>query len=296
MQADKTFKRSATSDLSQGTEQIWLRCAFRNALGSNADAMLSDAREAHGSAGEVIYETGDGSDPPFAVVTQGLVRVYAMSTVGRQATIRYPVAGDVIGLPLLLAPSIIGSGVSLAVQSLTECTFLNLSPERFRQIASADARCMWPLFSVLACSMMHGYHLLSHNVFQPVRARVARHMLDLSDKHGNLLVVQASQQDIADAIGSVREVVSRAIISLRDEAIIRRSDGVYVICDPARLHAAALDNSIAARAPASAVTPCGGISRFTASRPECAESSTEVRVTQTRSHLPNMLRFGKRAT
>jgi CRP-like cAMP-binding protein len=165
-----------------------------------------------------------------------------MSAVGRQATIRYAVAGDVIGLPLLLAPSIIGSGSALAVQALTESTLLKLSPQRFRQIVSADARCMWPLFSVLACSMMHGYHLLSHNVFQPVRARVARHMLDLSDKHGNLLVVHASQQDIADAIGSVREVVSRAIISLRDDGIIRRNDGIYVICDPTRLHEAAVDN------------------------------------------------------
>jgi CRP-like cAMP-binding protein len=242
MQADKTFKRAATSRLSQMSEQIWSRCAFRNALGSNADAMLSDAREAHGSAGEVVYEMGDGSDPPLVVITQGLVRIYTISPVGRQATIRYAVAGDVIGLPLLLAPSIIGSGAALAVQSLTKCTFLNLSPARFRQIASADARCMWPLFSILACSMMHGYHLLSHNVFQPVRARVARHMLDLADKQDDLLVVHASQQDIADAIGSVREVVSRAIVSLRDEGIIRRNDRVYVICDPARLHEAAVDN------------------------------------------------------
>jgi CRP-like cAMP-binding protein len=242
MQADKALTRDATSDLSQAAEQVWSRCALRTALGSNADAMLIDAHEARWSAGEVIYEMGDGSDPPLAVVIQGLVRTYTMSPVGRQATIRYAVAGDVIGLPLLLAPSIIGSGAALAVQSLTECTFLNLSPQRFGTIASADARCMWPLFSALACSMMHGYHLLSHNVFQPVRARVARHLLDLSDKHGNLLVVHASQQDIADAIGSVREVVSRAIMSLRDEAIIRRGDRVYVICDPTRLHAAALDN------------------------------------------------------
>ncbi len=227
MQADNIVKRAPASDLSPVTEQIWLKSSLRSALGGNADAMLREARESHGSAGEVIYETGDGSDPPFAVVTRGLVRIYAMSTVGRQATIRYAVAGDAIGLPLLLAPSIIGSS-ALAVQTLTDCTLLNLSPERFRQIASADARCM--------------YHLLSHNVFQPVRARVARHMLDLSDKHGNLLLVRASQQDIADAIGSVREVVSRAIISLRDEGIIRRGDRAYVICDPTRLHEAALDN------------------------------------------------------
>ncbi len=242
MQADKIYRRAVSPALSPLTEQIWLTTDLRTALGGNADAMLTDAKEAHGVAGEVIYEMGDGSDPPFSVVIQGLVRIYAMSSVGRQATLRYAVAGDVIGLPLLLAPSIMGSGSALAVQAMTDCTLLILSPERFREIASADARCMWPLFSVLACSMMHGYHLLSHNVFQPVRARVARHMLDLSDKQGKLLVVHASQQDIADAIGSVREVVSRAIISLRDEGIIRRDERVYVICDPTRLHEAAVDN------------------------------------------------------
>jgi CRP-like cAMP-binding protein len=141
MLAGKAFKRAASSDLSQASQQIWSKCALRSALGSNADDMLSDSRETHGSAGEVIYEMGDGSDPPFAVLTHGFVRIYAMSSVGRQATIRYVVAGDVIGLPLLLAPSIIGSGAALAVQSLTECTFSLPSLVAQRVSTGARARC-----------------------------------------------------------------------------------------------------------------------------------------------------------
>jgi CRP-like cAMP-binding protein len=79
-------------------------------------------------------------------------------------------------------------------------------------------------------------------VFQPVRARVARHMLDLSHVDAGQTVVNASQQTIADAIGSVREVVSRVIVQLRDHGIIHRADGHYVICDMRRLLVAATED------------------------------------------------------
>jgi CRP-like cAMP-binding protein len=62
-------------------------------------------------------------------------------------------------------------------------------------------------------------------------------MLDLAERDAGQLVVAASQQDIADAIGSVREVVSRAVLWLRDEGLIRRSGRVYVLDNPAGLHA-----------------------------------------------------------
>jgi biotin operon repressor len=48
--------------------------------------------------------------------------------------------------------------------------------------------------------------------------------------------VHASQQNVADAIGSVREVVSRAMLQLRDEGLIARIDDGYEILDAAALH------------------------------------------------------------
>ena len=49
------------------------------------------------------------------------------------------------------------------------------------------------------------------NMFLPVQARVARHLIDLASLQDDVLVVTAGHQEIADAIGSVREVVSRAL-------------------------------------------------------------------------------------
>jgi hypothetical protein len=49
-------------------------------------------------------------------------------------------------------------------------------------------------------------------------------------------VVQASHQDIADAIGSVREVVSRTLARLEVEGLVRRVAKVVVLQDPPQLH------------------------------------------------------------
>lgn len=213
---------------------IWQGCALRKALGVNADELLADAREQVFEFGEVVYDMTDTS--PLILIVKGLVRVYCTSAQGRQATVRYAVPGNVVGLPFVLAPEIMAESEKFAVQALSRSHVLSFSPRTFRRVAQSNAQNMWPLFRELAESMITGQRLLSQNVFQPIRVRVARHMLDLSEKRENGLVVTVSQQDIADAIGSVREVISRVIVQLRDEGLIRREDGAYVIVDPTRLH------------------------------------------------------------
>jgi CRP/FNR family transcriptional regulator len=75
-----------------------------------------------------------------------------------------------------------------------------------------------------------------NNVFLSVRQRVARHLLDLAVQEQPAgLVVHASHQDIADAIGSVREVVSRVIRELRTEGLVTRSGDTIVLPNPAGL-------------------------------------------------------------
>lgn len=207
---------------------------MRKALGPSADELLTDAREEMFELGEIVYEMKDA--PPLILIATGLVRVYCTSSQGRQATLRYAVPGHVVGLPLVLAPETM-AGDKFAVQALSSCRVLHFSSRTFKRVAQSNVQNMWPLFHELAESLVAGQHLLSQNLFQPIRVRVARHLLDLSEMRGTGLVVAASQQDIADAIGSVREVISRAIVQLRDEGLIRREEGVYVIVDPARLHA-----------------------------------------------------------
>jgi CRP/FNR family transcriptional regulator len=66
---------------------------------------------------------------------------------------------------------------------------------------------------------------------------VARHLLDLaSGQHdADALRVPISQQELADAVGTVREVVVRVLRELRDEGVVETGRAGIVISDPVRL-------------------------------------------------------------
>lgn len=224
--------------LSPGVEALWHACAFRKVLGRYADEMLLDAVECPTPAGEELHLADmSSSSRTLVFIAEGSVRVYTTSAQGRQATVRYAHKGDVVGLATLLAPaSVMGDGDVLAVQAMSACHLVRMSTQRFRQIAARDPDIMWGLFSELASTLISSQQMLAENVFQPVRSRVARHLLDMARDQDGRLIVQASPQDIADAIGSVREVVSRATLRLREEGVIERLGTAYVIVDSRRLH------------------------------------------------------------
>jgi CRP/FNR family transcriptional regulator len=79
-----------------------------------------------------------------------------------------------------------------------------------------------------------------------VRQRVARHLLDLASarvgeppasdhRAGRELIVQVSQQDLANAVGTVREVVVRVLRELRQDGVVRTERDRIVLLEPARL-------------------------------------------------------------
>ncbi len=71
------------------------------------------------------------------------------------------------------------------------------------------------------------------NAFGPVPQRVAAHLLDLASAQlhpRGRLVAHVSQQEIADAVGSVREVVARVLRDFRVAGIMATSsDGVLIL-------------------------------------------------------------------
>jgi CRP/FNR family transcriptional regulator, cyclic AMP receptor protein len=77
------------------------------------------------------------------------------------------------------------------------------------------------------------------NTFGSVKQRVAVHLLDLASakqrRHGPL-VARVSQQELADAVGSVREVVARVLRDFRVDQLIATSVDSIQILDAARLH------------------------------------------------------------
>ena len=80
-------------------------------------------------------------------------------------------------------------------------------------------------------------HELARNTFWPVRRRLGRHLLDLAAdaQQDEGLLVTASHQELADHIGTVREVVARTLGALRTDGYIETEGHVIRL-----LHADAL--------------------------------------------------------
>lgn len=193
------------------------------------DRLLDSAHLVVLAPGEVVY-WGRPDDHALLLVVDGVLRVYA-SVPTRQVTIRYAAQGEVVGLPGLLA-----GGGAVMVQALTTGRVLRFVPERFAAIAEREVELAWPLAKYMARQAFQFKDTLAANIFLPVRARVARHLLDLAERGSDGLIVTASYQDIADAIGSVREVVSREISRFKAAGIVDRVPAGVFLTDPSALH------------------------------------------------------------
>lgn len=179
------------------------------------------------AAGGVFYRPGE----PVGIhlVADGLVRVSMASEEGRQVTVRYARRGDVLGVPVTMAGS-----ASVTAQAVTDAVVVATRPGVLPQLAQRDPRVGLWMAQELAARVEGLLHELAMNTFWPVRRRLARHLLDLAvdAQQGDELIVHASHQDLADHVGTVREVVARILAALRAEGMIRTdSDGIHLL-DP----------------------------------------------------------------
>ena len=155
---------------------------------------------------------------------------------GRQITVRYARDGDVLG-----TPAVIGGPVRTPVQAITDARVLLLNATLARRLAETNGSLAWAFAKETTRRLYDLLDELAGTAFTSVRARVARHLLDLSVPHPETgtWVVTATQQDIADAVGSVREVVARVLKELRDQRLVEVAARTTTILDPSALHRAA---------------------------------------------------------
>ncbi len=207
--------------------------SFLQALDETTRArLLADAIRVDVPGGSVLYRDRDASR--MGVVVAGLVRVYLTSGEGRQVTVRYAREGEVIGT----AVAVIGP-TAVSVQAITDTSLLIVSVDKLRALGQTDARFAWAVAEEVARRLNDVLEVFAGTAFGSVRQRLARHLLDLAagQPRANLLLAPVSQQEMADAVGSVREVVTRVLRDMRDEGLVDTTRQGIVLLDPAGLSA-----------------------------------------------------------
>jgi CRP/FNR family transcriptional regulator len=87
----------------------------------------------------------------------------------------------------------------------------------------------------------HGFAgIVADLAFRPVAERVARYLAALSARRrGRALDLPLTQAQLAARLGTVRELVARALAELQRSGVIARTHSTIVIRDPERLAALA---------------------------------------------------------
>ena len=194
--------------------------------------LLAGGQRTDYPAGSTIYR--EGSAPRAELVVRGLLRVFMSSPEGRQVTVRYAREADVLGIAV-----IVGGPANVRVQTISDSSLFRIDVRRLVDAARGDGRIAWALAEELNRRLYDTLQQTAVNAFGSVRQRVAAHLLDLASAQQHpqdRLVARVTQQELADAVGSVREVVARALRALRVAGVVATGPDSVLILDPARLH------------------------------------------------------------
>lgn len=183
-------------------------------------------------SGTTIYR--EGEEARALLMVSGLIRIYMTSPEGRQVTIRYGRPSDVLGTAL-----VVGGPFDVSAMTLAPTTVFSIDARQLADAARHDARLAYAVAEEMSRRLEEALSQIAINAFGSVKQRVASHLLDLASMQQRPdapLEARISQQELADSVGSVREVVARALREMRELAIVSTSTDSVVILDPARLH------------------------------------------------------------
>ncbi len=200
-----------------------------------AAAVLDSAARLRLPAGTILRGVGEPG-PHLELVVDGLLRIFVTAHDGRTLTVRYGRAGDLLGLVSLFRDEYAMPG---SIQAVTDADILSLRPATVRRLADTEIEVARAMLAELSERVVTFVDEIPDNVFSNVRQRLVRHLLDLATdrQQGRMLVATVSQQDLADAVGTAREVVVRILRDLRHDGLVTTSRAGIVILEPARLDA-----------------------------------------------------------
>jgi len=168
------------------------------------------------------------------IVLSGVARVYLRTEAGRQITIRHPRRGDTIGIAALLGES------TVSAQAVTDCAVMQLDADQVLSLARTHPALALAIAREVSAVLFDTQREIVIREQGSVRQRIARQLLTFAGEFDpdEAFVVSMSHEDLADSVGSAREVVTRHLDRFQAEGIVTLDRAQITLLDPAGLHEA----------------------------------------------------------
>jgi CRP-like cAMP-binding protein len=146
-------------------------------------------------------------------------------------TTRYARAGDLIGI----GPWLAGSDEWNA-EAITDVEMTVLTIDDLKRAAAQSPELPWRVAEHMAACTTAAMRSLADDAGQPMTVRVARHLREMSLRAPDgRLVAHISRLRLANAVGTVREVISRELKVLRTDQVIETAGRSVTVLDEERL-------------------------------------------------------------
>jgi len=192
--------------------------------------------------GETIVGAGEQSSP--SLIIEGTARLNIVSNRGRQATLRLIRPGAMFGISSLFRTRPQPPWFEVSLSAAERSTVIAFNPTAIAKLCRNHCDFAMHLVESLVDWANALADTSGRFALMTVRQRVAAHLLELIQSHtedDTLPSVATTQQQLADAVGSVRDVVARILSQFRAEGLLVRGSRAHVtILDSVRLADAAL--------------------------------------------------------
>ena len=190
-----------------------------------AHIIEAHAQRLHAADGQVLARAGQDCQG-FMVVVTGCIRVFARSSAGREIDMYRIHPGETC----VLTTSCLMAGEGFPAEAIAEeDTELWVLPVvQFRSLMDQSDVFRHFVFSSYGSRLTRLLQLVQSVAFDTIEQRINEFLLG-ECRHG--LVISMSHQQIADALGSAREVISRQLKTLEKKGVVALARGQVVILD-----------------------------------------------------------------
>ena len=184
------------------------------------------------SAGELLFSEGEPCAGLFIVVA-GSVRIFKTSTSGREHVLSI----DGPGSSIAELPVFDGGPYPASAAAVQNSELLFISRKDFRGICLQHPEVGLKVLQVVGARLRRLVGIIEELSFTTVRHRLISWLLRRARADGQTFPLQASHQELASQIGTVRELVSRNIARLQAQGFIEINGREVTILDAEGLEA-----------------------------------------------------------
>ena len=188
--------------------------------------------------GEALFRKGDEGTSLY-IVKSGSVKIVLPSDMGDEVTPAILSEGDFFGEMALLD----GLPRSADVVALEPSELLALNQKDFLAFLKDDEEAIRSIFSYLSMRLRKTDDLLEDAHFLNISTRLARRLVELSQKYGHQkeeggaiqIDLSLTQKDLASIVGATRESINKELRILREKGLVNTEGNTIKILNMERL-------------------------------------------------------------